>query len=219
MKFWRPPYPSGKEEDVLKLILEITELVCDCVEEMKNGVVAFVAQDYKAAEMRYNNCAKKEDDADRVRRKLERALYASGFLSFSREDKYQLAERIDDVADQAEKACGFLSLKKIKVDKELGDLLIGLAEKTLHTVLVLKRAIKSFDETVEKTFQEVDLVEEEREKVRRISHKIAEKLFNDKLNPIDVQLLWELTYRITKVADMAEEASDRVGAFAVKSGE
>lgn len=219
MKFWRPPFSLGKEEDILKNLSDLTETVANCVEEMKNSVVAFCTQDFERVKIHSSSCSKYEQDADAIRRRLERNLYASGFLSFSREDKYQLAEKIDDVADQAQKAAEWLTLKKIKIDKELGELVIELAEKTLETVKALKRCISSFELPLEKTFEEIDSVEAARENVRNVLHKIAEKLFNSNLNPVTIQLLWEVAYRISRVADMAEEAGDRIGGLAMKSVE
>ncbi|MFH1105771.1 MAG: DUF47 family protein [Candidatus Aenigmatarchaeota archaeon] len=219
MRFWRPPFGLGKEDDIFKNMNDLTDLAHNCVEEMKNCVIAFSTQDFASVRTRSNACTKYEEDADVVRRKLERNLYSSGFLGFSREDKYQLAEKIDDIADQAQKAAEWLTLKKIKVDKETGELMIELAEKTLESTEALKRCVKSFELPLEKTFEEVDSLEIYREGVRIALHRIAEKLFNSEINPVTIQLLWEVAYRISRVADMAEEAGDRIGGLALKSVE
>ncbi len=219
MRFWRPPFQLGKEEDILKNMNDLTEMVCSCAEEMKNCVIAFSTQDFASVRIRSNACSKYEEDADFVRRKLERNLYSSGFLSFSREDKYQLSEKIDDIADQAQKAAEWLTLKRIKTDKETGELMIELAEKTLDSVKALKRCVKSFELPLEKTFEEIDSLELCRESVRIALHRIAEKLFNSAHEPVTIQLLWEVAYRISRVADMAEEAGDRIGGLALKSVE
>lgn len=219
MKFWRPPYALGKEEDVLRSFAELVNAVHMAVKEMEEATEAFVAGDYRMITTHVKNCSDYEVEADKHRRRLQRALYAGGFMSFSREDRFELSEKIDDVADQAVKAAEWFTLKKIKIPGALGGLMAQLAEQTLATVGGLKRVVGSFQTPVENTISEVNAVEQLRDAVKDTSRRIAEKLFNDRMDPIHVQILWEVVYRITRVADMAEEASDRIGAMAMKVGE
>ena len=210
-----PPFRMGKEKEILENMLKIINSVHKSVIALDSGVKFFVEEKYDEAEKQALKCTMHEQKADDDRRILERIMYIEGFLPFSREDYFNLAEAFDNVADQAEKASMFLTFKKIKIPKKIKPQIIDLSEKTLNTGVKLKEIVDNLGPASQNLISEMEEVEDRREKVRDIIRILGKEIFKDK-DSTDAFMLWELCYRIMSVADRAEEASDRIMTISMK---
>jgi predicted phosphate transport protein (TIGR00153 family) len=208
MRFWMPPFTTGKEKDILEYLLKVMNSVFLTVQSLDKAVKGFVEGDWENVEKEIKKCSEYETQADNERRVLERMLYSEGFLPFSRGDYFNLAEAIDDIADQAEKASFWMSFKRIKIPSDIKSDLIKLSEKTLSSVNLMKNLIHHIGPESKNIIQATQRVDQERDEVREIATNLGKKIFGGNLK--DSQMLWELVYRIMSVADRAEEASDRI---------
>ncbi len=214
MRFWMPPFTTGKEKEILDGLLSITDNVHKSVVSLDRAVNAFVKEEWQSVDKEVDTCSKFEQKADDNRRMLQRLLYAEGFLPFSREDYFNLAESLDNIADQAEKASFWISFKKIKVPKNIGVMLVELSEKSLDTVEKLKEILDNLGPKSKDIINATQAVESQREIVREMTTKMGKEIFRKE--ETDSFMLWELVYRIMSVADRAEETADRIITISMK---
>jgi predicted phosphate transport protein (TIGR00153 family) len=215
MRFWMPPFGMGKEKEILDNLLKIMNSVHKSVTALDGSIKLFAKEKYDEAEKMALKCSMHEQKADDDRRILERIMYIEGFLPFSREDYFNLAEAFDNIADQAEKASMWLTFKKIKIPAKIKPMIINLSEKTVETVEKLKEIVDNLGPKSVDLISEMEEVEDRRENVRDVIHTLGKEIFKEK-NSTDAFMLWELVYRIMSVADRTEEASDRIMTITMK---
>jgi predicted phosphate transport protein (TIGR00153 family) len=214
MKLWMPPFSTGREKEILENLLKLMENVHMSVVALDKAVKAYVEGNWKVLERELENCSEYEQEADDVRRLLQRSLYSEGFLPFSREDYFNLSEAIDNIADQAEKASFWMSFRKIKLQKSMGLQLVDLSKKSLRTVERLKYIIDHIGPESKNIIAATQAVEGERELAREAAKNLGKDIFSKE--GAETYMLWELVYRIMSVADTAEEASDRMITITIK---
>ncbi len=214
MKFWMPPFSTGKEKEILEGLLKITDNVFNSVASLDRAVKSFVGGEWEKTQKELKACSDFEQKADDDRRMLQRLLYSEGFLPFSREDYFNLSESIDNIADQAQKASFWMSFKKLKIPRPLGPMIVDLSVKSLSTVEKLKDIIHHIGPKSKDIINATQEVENEREKVRESAVSLGKEIFRKEGK--DSYMLWELVYRIMSVADKAEETSDRIITITMK---
>jgi predicted phosphate transport protein (TIGR00153 family) len=214
MRFWMPPFTTGKEKDILENLLKLMENVHMSVVSLDKAVKAFSEGNWKVLGRELENCSEYEQEADDIRRLMQRQLYTEGFLPFSREDYFNLSEAIDNIADQAEKASFWMSFRRIKLQKGMGSQLVDLSKKSLRTVERLKYIIDHIGPESKNIIAATQAVENERELAREVAKNLGKEIFSKDCT--ESYMLWELVYRIMSVADTAEEASDRMITITIK---
>ena len=157
-----------------------------------------------------------EESADARRRVMERELYSGVLIPFGREDKYELIETIDDIADKAEIIARLSKYEKPKIPQNIKKDLVKLLGLVVNTSYLLKESVKFLSTDLDKAIKTSSKVNIEREIVRELEFKILKKLLSTPKIDFKTILLKELISLIGQVADKAEEASDRVISMAVK---
>ncbi|RLJ03465.1 MAG: hypothetical protein DRP11_00615 [Candidatus Aenigmatarchaeota archaeon] len=216
MKFWRPPISLGREEDINKEFALFLNEVTKAVERLQDSVLVFSLGNLEKAREFAKKISEHEAKADEHRRRVEKMLYSEGFLPYDRSDKVALTEMLDDIADAAEITANFCTLRKVDMPDDLKDLYDKLSRKVQDAMRNLKSAVVIMDDNLAEAIKLIGAVEEDRKEARKITHQILEKLFSDKMDPTTIIFLKELAYRLMRVADMAEEASDRLSIMAAR---
>jgi predicted phosphate transport protein (TIGR00153 family) len=188
-----------------------------CVTRLREAIHLYCDGDAKAAEIAGKKVVNLEKKADFLRRDLEKNLYEGVLIPFGREDKYNLIEAIDDIADKAEIAVRLAKIAMPNVPKKLVPDMKLLADQVESTVAKLGSAVMLLNKDIDKAIKKAKEVELEREKVRETEFKIFEGLFsNAKGKEINALLLKDLVSLVALVADKTEEAADRVVVLSVK---
>ncbi|HIK01966.1 TPA: DUF47 family protein [archaeon] len=189
----------------------------DSVVSMEKTLEHYCNDDIDAVKELSEKVLRSEKKADVIRRHMEQMLYKGVLVPFGREDKYNLLEALDDVADRAEIVVRIARIERPKVPDTIKDGLKDMASLVVKTSKNLKKSVLSLDKNLDKSIQEATSVELDRERVRNEEFKLLEALFSDKKNTkLQLMLIKELISLLGRVADRAEEAADRVTTLAVK---
>lgn len=217
-KFWLPPFFMPGEEKIFELMGQFLHHIVESVNQLDKAVscISKGTSAQNAAEMKkaVAKVSEHEVKADEVRRELEKTLYEERF--FDKEEKIDLIEKLDDIADFAEIAANTLLYRELPLPPEMCSLACEMTTATKRCVVALRHAIMSLYSDFSKTLKYADMCEEERDKVRAAYSKLMHKLFNSNVSALYAMLVRDLTYRISRTADAAEEASDWTRFLAAK---
>ncbi len=217
MKFWIPPFRAASEEKIQKQLTKLMDLVIESATYLDISVKNF-AQNYD--EIRLKESIEKvseiETKIDNIRREIEKEIYSKPGMTFNKQEKIELIESLDDIADYAELASQLMLIKNIKIPRDIAHDLIELSSSTKRSIVSLRHAIVQLYTDFRKVKEYDRLAEEERNKARKLYIKIMTKLFSSDMDTKDILIIKTLSYKISRTADMSEIAADKVNFMALK---
>lgn len=217
MKFWMPPFSTGSEEKIQEQLTRLMDLVIESATYLDVSVKNF-AQNYD--EVRLRESVEKVSDIetkiDTIRREIEKDIYSKPGMTFNKQEKIELLESIDDIADYAELASQLMLIKSIKIPRAIAHDLIELSSSTKRSIVSLRHAVVQLYTDFKKVKEYDRLAEEERNKARKLYIKIMTKLFSSDMDTKDILIIKTLSYKISRTADMSEIAADKVNFMALK---
>lgn len=163
---------------------------------------------------------KNEAEADRLKEQLIELMFKGTFLPLTGEDRLQLIEMNDNVADAAEK-----TIRALKayipwlwdIDQNLKKEIWQLSRKVTELSEHLVKSMELLADDFKGAFDAAENVEKIRRDIRNKGYELIEQLFKQKNSDIGATLLVKETILdILNVADVAEEASDFITAIVVK---
>ncbi len=210
----------GKETEVEKLSKLHVELVYQCVYKLVDVMEHYYEHDFDSMDDDVNEISRIEKEADDIRRKMEIEFFKGAFLPFDREDRINLAEQVDSVADAVESTAYAISLGKITFPELFKEDFIELVKASCDAVALLKDCIEMLDvdlgaalsktHDIEKKEDEGDVVE------RRIIGRLYDAYRSEDISILKFIELKDITEKIGNIADRAEDASDRVPIIVAK---
>lgn len=210
-----PALTEGRSKEFFNAFDVYAHNIYDCVKELRKTIHFYADGKYADAKMSAKKVTNLENKADYLRRDMEKTLYSGVLIPFGREDKYNLIEAIDDIADKAEIIVRLAGIEQPKIPKKLVTDLKVLADLVEKTTKKLLDAVILLDTDIQKSIETAKQVELLREKVRTQEFQLLGKLIGGNVT-FSAILLKELITLTAQVADKAEEAADRVVALAVK---
>ena len=210
----------GKETEVEKLSKLHVELVYRCVYKLVDVMEHYYEHDFDPMDDDVNEISRIEKEADEIRRKMEIEFFKGAFLPFDREDRINLAEQVDSVADAVESTAYSISLGKITFPESFKEDFIELVKASCDAVALLRDCIEMLDvdlgaalsktHDIEKKEDEGDIVE------RRIISRLYESYRSEEISILKFMELKNIAEKIGNIADRAEDASDRVPIIVAK---
>lgn len=210
----------GKETEVEKLSKLHVELVYQCVYKLIDVMEHYYEHDFDSMDNEVNEITRIEKEADEIRRKMEIEFFKGAFLPFDREDRINLAEQVDSVADAVQSTAYAISLGKITFPESFMEDFTELVKASCDTVALLRDCIKMLDvdlgaalsktHDIEKKEDEGDVVE------RRIISRLYEAYRSEEISILKFMELKNIAEKIGNIADRAEDASDRVPIIVAK---
>lgn len=217
MKFWIPPFRAGSEEKIQKQLTRLMDLVIESATYLDISVKNF-AGNYDESRLKESieKVSEIETKIDNMRREIEKGIYSKPGMTFNKQEKIELIESLDDIADYAELASQLMLIKNIKIPKDITHDLIELSSSTKRSIVSLRHAIVQLYTDFRKVKEYDRLAEEERNKARKLYIKIMTKLFSSDMDTKDILIIKTLSYKISRTADMSEIAADKVNFMALK---
>lgn len=214
-RFWTPPFFMGNEENIQKQLSELMSMIIESANYLDISVKHFVRNDPEL-EKSIEKVDELETQIDNMRRGIEKEIYSNRSMSFNKEEKIELLESLDDIADHAELATQIMLTKKIDIPKDIAKDLMDLSSTTKRSIVSLRHAVFELYTDFRKVNEYDRLAEEERNKARKIYVRILKKLFSSDMDIKDILILKSISYKISRTADMAEIAGDKVNFMAIK---
>jgi TIGR00153 family protein len=210
----------GKETEVEKLSKLHVELVYQCAYKLIDVMEHYYGHDFEAMDNEVNEIARIEKEADEIRRKMEIEFFKGAFLPFDREDRINLAEQVDSVADAVESTAYAISLGKITFPESFKEDFIELVKASCDAVSLLRDCIKMLDVDLGEALSKTHDIEEKEDEgdviERRIISKLYESYRSEEISILKFIELKDITEKIGNIADRAEDASDRVPIIVAK---
>ena len=210
----------GKETEVEKLSKLHVELVYQCAYKLIDVMEHYYDHDFEAMDDEVNEITRIEKEADEIRRKMEIEFFKGAFLPFDREDRINLAEQVDSVADAVESTAYAISLGKITFPESFKEDFIELVKASCDAVSLLRDCIKMLDVDLGEALSKTHDIEEKEDEgdviERRIISKLYESYRSEEISILKFIELKDITEKIGNIADRAEDASDRVPIMVAK---
>ncbi|HOO76436.1 MAG TPA: TIGR00153 family protein [bacterium] len=206
---------NRKEKEAEELFLKHCDKVMEALNHLHDLVAEYLKCDkeFKAESLKVHQS---ENEADIVKQEIECLLYEGAFLPINRGDYILLAEFIDRIANQCEQVANLVVLTRLVIPDFLNEDILALLEKGRLAVGSFRKAMEAVNgdvEALKATIQEVLVFEGEGD---RIEWDTIKKIFKSDLDLARKLHLRELIMAIGEIADLAEDASERLGIMLVK---
>ncbi len=225
--FRAPIFDTFRDKSPFESLYVHAGKIKECLTALQEATAAFVAgQDVSELAAKVSAL---ELEADEVKSNIRNHLPGNVRMPVDKALFLQALSEQDNILDEAEDAAIWMSMRPTKVPADLGASLTALLDKVVETIDAYENAVANLHDLVETGF-----VKREREEEKELIHIVHEKEHETdvlsralskqllapeaeaNLGPIGVYHLLKLTLQISKIADHAENAGDRLRAMLSK---
>ena len=206
---------------VLGPLREHMAKVEDCLEVFHKVAAKYVEGKFDSMEKFSKRVSELEHEADIIKEGIRKSLSKSIFASSSRGDILDLIHKEDDISDACEDVVKFISLREKKPPGELSQTFLTLVEKVWETGVILNKAIRQATE-----YEEEEVLGEKMQEVLKLLSVVHKKEWEtdqlqlsfvrsvfeieEKLSPVDVFFLMNVSRRTVEIADYMENVADHL---------
>lgn len=183
----------------------------------KYGMDAYLKLNSESFVKKIEEIAETEHQGDALRRSVEEQLYVKTLIPESRGDVLELLESMDSLLDRFKGALW-------QFDIEQPEILIEFHEGFKELVLCAVEAVEAIVRSARAFFNNVDSVSDHIHKVSywetqsdKIASRLQRNIFSCKELRLSQKLqLRDLVRHVDKIADRAEDVSDKVNIYVIK---
>ena len=194
--------------------------VHSCLKDFNAFAKAANAQDWDKAETTHISINKKEEKADKLKKKLRMNLPSTFMMPFSRRDLLDVLLIQDSIANITKDLAGLMMTRHMVFPQEIADDFIKLAGDCIKTSDAALAAINELDELLETAFsgRERNRVSKMIKTINELEHEtddaqdnIRNKLFalESDLPPVDVMFYYRAIEWLGETADAAQKVGSR----------
>ncbi len=223
--FRSPIFDTFRKKSPFQGLWEHASKVRECLDALQETTQAFVDGSPEVTELARRVSAL-ELEADEIKSNIRNHLPGNVRMSVDKALFLQLLSDQDNILDGAEDAAIWMSMRETKITDDVGALLIQLLAKVRETIEAYEAAVANTHDLVETGF-----VKRERDEEKALIHRVHElehetdvlgrdlsrlllrPELEKKMGPIGVYHVLKLTLQISKIADHAENAGDRLRAM------
>lgn len=201
-------------------LLSHARKICECLEELKDGIHAYIDEDFKTAEKHFKKVQELEHEADIIKGNTRNHLPRFIFMPVDRSDFLILLNEDDAVLDHAEDVAVLMKMRPTRIPEDLKGDFRKLADTIVMTGLAMEKVVCHMTDLLETSFVEkereqtkelIKMVHDLEYKCDRLQEKVTRHLLNDpEIDPITVLHLMKVVERMGQVADSSENAADRI---------
>ncbi|MDK2946254.1 TIGR00153 family protein [Geotoga petraea] len=157
-----------------------------------------------------------ENQADVLRRGIEKEMYKGGFLPNFRGDLLGIIESVDKVMNKTESVSDIFYYETPYIPEELKDEFIKLSEEVITTYKHLKTAIESIFDNIDDASEIIKEVEKSEHNADIHEKNIKEIVFKMNLALSQKLHIKQICENMGDIADRAENTSDRLNILLMK---
>ena len=203
-----------KENKIITMFREHLEKVDDGIDLLDDLLNAYMKKEH------FRELCESIDDienqADVLRRGIERAMYKGGFLPNFRGDLLGIIESVDKIMNKTESVADMFYYEDPFIPEEVKEEFISLSEKIIKTYKSLKRAIESIFDNVDDASDLIKEVEVSEHEADIHEKNIKEIVFKMNLALSQKLHIKEICESMGDIADRAENTSDRLDILLMK---
>ena len=209
---------------ILKKRLEIGkqfDVFLDKVSEsgllFKSGVDAYMSDNIESFEKKIEEIIEAEHDGDALRRDLEETLYVQTLIPESRGDVLELLENMDALLDRFKGALWKFNIERSQLIKEFDDDFRELTSIVVEAVEAIVRSSRAFFKNVSSVADHLHKVPYWESQSDKIASKLQQTIFSQERLSLSEKLqLRDFVRHIDKIADRAEDVSDKLRIYVIK---
>ena len=157
-----------------------------------------------------------ESKADKIKKKVETALYEDTLIPDARSDVLRLLEHMDELIGMYQGNCYHFSIQKPDFPKEFHEDLKNLTETVVNCVESLCLTVRSFFRDIKSVRDNAHkVIYYEKESDKQFS-ALARKIFDTDLSLDKKMHLRYFVEKIDRICDHAEDIADEVQIYAIK---
>ena len=183
----------------------------------KTGVEAYLSDNIDSFEKKIEDIIETEHDGDALRRDLEETLYVQTLIPESRGDVLELLENMDALLDRFKGALWKFNIERPEVTKELNDDFKELTGVVVEAVEAIVRSSRAFFKDLSSVADHIHKVPHWESQSDKIASKLQQTIFRQSGFSLSEKLqLRDFVKHIDKIADRAEDVSDKLRIYVIK---
>ncbi len=183
----------------------------------KTGVEAYLSDNIDSFEKKIEDIIETEHDGDALRRDLEETLYVQTLIPESRGDVLELLENMDALLDRFKGALWKFNIERPQVIKELNDDFRELTGIVVEAVEAIVRSSRAFFKDLSSVADHIHKVPYWESQSDKIASKLQQTIFRQEGFSLSEKLqLRDFVKHIDKIADRAEDVSDKLRIYVLK---
>jgi predicted phosphate transport protein (TIGR00153 family) len=183
----------------------------------KSGVDAYMSDNIESFEKKIEEIIEAEHDGDALRRDLEETLYVQTLIPESRGDVLELLENMDALLDRFKGALWKFNIERPQLIKEFDDDFRELTSIVVEAVEAIVRSSRAFFKNVSSVADHLHKVPYWESQSDKIASKLQQTIFRRESLSLSEKLqLRDFVRHIDKIADRAEDVSDKLRIYVIK---
>jgi len=183
----------------------------------KSGVDAYMSDNIESFEKKIEEIIEAEHDGDALRRDLEETLYVQTLIPESRGDVLELLENMDALLDRFKGALWKFNIERPQLIKEFDDDFRELTSIVVEAVEAIVRSSRAFFKNVSSVADHLHKVPYWESQSDKIASKLQQSIFRQESLSLSEKLqLRDFVRHIDKIADRAEDVSDKLRIYVIK---
>ncbi len=183
----------------------------------KTGVDAYLSDNIESFEKKIEDIIEAEHDGDALRRDLEETLYVQTLIPESRGDVLELLENMDALLDRFKGILWKFNIERPQLIKKFDDDFRELTSIVVEAVEAIVRSSRAFFKNVSSVADHIHKVPYWESQSDKIASKIQQTIFRrEDLSLSEKMQLQDFVRHIDKIADRAEDVSDKLRIFVIK---
>ena len=216
-RFFKKLFPKVSP---VKLIERHTHICCKVATELQKAIKKYL--DGQPLDEYERLVDKYEKDSDEIKAQMKRLYSRLRWSFFDKEEMRRLIsdqERMVDIVDDIIK---LLTMNQVEdIPQDVKNMTMELTKEVVKSVDKMVKTINGLEIVAESNFSPTEIekevalmkeVEREETLTDEIGRELGKKIFSLKnsMNPVDVMFLEKVTTMILEVADLAENAAERI---------
>jgi predicted phosphate transport protein (TIGR00153 family) len=183
----------------------------------KAGVDAYLSDNIESFEKRIKDIIETEHDGDALRRDLEETIYVQTLIPESRGDVLELLENMDGLLDRFKGAMWKFNIERPQLIEELDDDFRELTSIVVEAVEAIVRSSRAFFKDLSTVADHIHKVPYWESQSDKIASKLQQTIFRQETLSLSEKLqLRDFVKHIDKIADRAEDVSDKLRIYVIK---
>lgn len=224
--FRAPIFDTFRDRSPFAGLAEHARKVQECMEALEETLASFLGGRHDEVPALAQKVSGLELEADLIKSNIRNHLPRNVRMPVEKSLFLQALHEQDNILDEAEDAAMWMSMRQTVVPAEVGRRFGLLLAKVLEATAAYQRAVDNLDDVLETGFvrrerdQEKEMIQVVHEKEhetdvlsRELSRLLLDPAMEKEVGSIGVYHLLKLTLQVSKIADHAENAGDRLRAM------
>ena len=183
----------------------------------KAGVDAFLSDDIESFENKIDDIIETEHEGDTLRRNLEEALYIQTLIPESRGDVLELLENLDALLDRFKGALWKFNIERPQLLEACNDDFRELTSIVVEAVEATVRSSRAFFKDSSSVTDHIHKVPYWESQSDKMASKLQQTIFRQEGLSLSEKLqLRDFVKHVDKIADRAEDVSDKLRIYVIK---